>query len=168
MKSTPRQFTSIFLVCDTYCVKSIKAGELVSRDQGKRYTLRSPDMKILSRFDDFLRNGDNKHTLLDLIEQSLVEGREKLGPRKIFFSNVEHCRFIDTSQTYLMPELASDHEEADTKLVALVHAAQISPGQSFIIRSPSGNLDILVLFLLHFVRLIDICCLVDNGTGENY
>ena len=31
MKLIPRQFASIFLVCDTYCVKSIKAGERVSR-----------------------------------------------------------------------------------------------------------------------------------------
>ena len=57
----------------------------------------------------------------------LGEEREKLGPRKMFFSNVENCCFIDTSQIYLIPELASDHQEADTKLVALVHAAQISP-----------------------------------------
>ena len=52
-------------------------------------------MEILSDFDGFLRNGDIKRMLLDLIEQSLVEGREKLGPRKIYiFSNVEHCRFV--------------------------------------------------------------------------
>ena len=67
---------------------------------------------------------------------------------------MEHCSFIDTSQTYLIPELVSDHESADTKLVALVHAAQISPGQSVMIRSPSGDVDILVLFLIHSARLI--------------
>ena len=67
----------------------------------------------------------------------------------------------------LIVEIASDHEEADTKLLALVHAAQISPGQSVMIRSPSGDVDILVLFLLHSVRLVDIRCLVDYGTGKN-
>ena len=36
-KSIARQFTSIFLVCDTYGIKSIKAGEHVSRGQGKRF-----------------------------------------------------------------------------------------------------------------------------------
>ena len=95
MKSISRQFTCIFLVCDSYCVKSIKAGKCVLRGQAKHYVLRSPDMKIPSDFDDFLPKGDNKHMLLDLIEQSLIEGREKLGPQKIFFSDVEHCRFID-------------------------------------------------------------------------
>ena len=76
--------------------------------------------------------------------------------------------FIDTSQTHLIAELAYDHEEADTKLVALFHTAQISPGQSVMIRSPSGNVDILVLFLLHSDRLLDMHCLVDNGTGKNH
>ena len=61
-------------------------------------------MEILSDFDGFLRNGDIKRMLLDLIEQSLVEGREKLGLGKYYFSNVEHCRFIGTSQTHLIPE----------------------------------------------------------------
>ena len=79
-----------------------------------------------------------------------------------------YCRFIDTSQTHLIAELAHDHEEADTKLVALFHAAPISPGQSVMIRSPSGNVDILVLFLLHSDRLVDMYCLVDNGTGKNH
>ena len=97
----------------------------------------------------------------------------------MFFSNVENCCFIDTSQIYLIPELASDHQEADTKLVALVHAAQvspcqsvmirsqISPAQSVMIRSPSGDVDIFVLFLLHSARLVDIRYLVDNRTEKN-
>ena len=86
MNSIPRQFTSIFLVCDTYCVNSIKDGECASRGQSKRYVLRNPDMKIPSDFDNFLRNGDNKRTLLHLIEQSLVEGGErKYDHRKYYF-----------------------------------------------------------------------------------
>ena len=124
-------------------------------------------MNISSDFDNFLQYGDNKCMLLDLIEQSLVKGREKLRPQKIFFSNVEHCRFIYTSQTHLIPKLTSDHDEANTKLVELVHAAQISFGQSVMIRLPSGDVDILVLFLLHSARLVDIRCLDDNGTGKN-
>ena len=74
MKSISRQFMGIFLVSDSYCFKSVKAGECISRGQAKRYVLRSRDMKIPSDFDDFLRKGDNKHMLLDLIEQSLIEG----------------------------------------------------------------------------------------------
>ena len=77
-------------------------------------------MKMPSDFDDFLRNEENKRTLLR-------GGEREVRTTENVFSNVENCCFIDTSQTHLIPELASDHQEADTKLVALVHAAQISP-----------------------------------------
>ena len=59
-------------------------------------------MEIPSDFDEFLRNGENNRMVLDLIEQSHIEGREKLGPRKILFLNVECCHFIDTFQTHLI------------------------------------------------------------------
>ena len=64
-------------------------------------------------------------------------------------------------------ELASDHEEADTKLVALVHDIQIYPGLNVLIRSSSVDIDILVLFLLYSDRPEDIRWLVDTGTGKN-
>ena len=52
--------------------------------------------------------------------------------------------------------------------MALVHVAQTSPGQSVMTTFPSVDVDILlVLFLLHSTRLVDISCLVDNRTGKN-
>ena len=81
---------------------------------------------------------------------------------------MKHCNFIDDkSQALLILEIAFDHEKADTSLVVLVHAAQISPGQSVMIRNSSGDVGILVLFLMHSARLVDIRGLVDNGTGKN-
>ena len=128
IKSIPLQFTTIYLVCDTYCENSIKCGGRASRGQGKRYVIQSPDMKVPSDFDNFLRNGDNKKMLLNLIEQPLIEGRKRIDTRKVYFSNTELCHVIDSSQSQIVPELTSDHEEADTKLVALAHAAQITSG----------------------------------------
>ena len=147
IKSIPYMYTKIYLVCDTYCEKSIKSGERVSRGQGKRYILKSPDMKIPSDFDDLLRNSENKHMLLNLIEQSLIEGKETLGAWKIYFSNINHCSIINSSQTELVPELTSDPEEADTKLVAFVQSTRVPPGHSIMIRSPSGDIDILLFYI---------------------
>ena len=59
----------------------------------------------------------------------------------------------------------SDHEEAETKLVALVQAADVAPGEAVMVRSPSGDIDILALFLGHDSG--DIHVLVDNGTGKS-
>ena len=87
-----------------------------------------------------------------------------LYPR-FFFSNVNHCTLITRNEVHVVPELASDHEEADTKLVALFHNTDLSSGQSTMIRSSSGDIDILVLLLLHQCEGIRI--LIDNGTGKS-
>ena len=47
------------------------------------------------------------------------------------------------------PLLQRDHEEANTKLVALVEPTNIANGKTVMIRSPSGDIDIIVLFILH-------------------
>jgi hypothetical protein len=67
----------------------------------------------------------------------------------VFFSNVSHCRKITSGGSFVTDELFSDHEEADTKLVALVQAADVASGEAVMVRSPSGDIDILALFLAH-------------------
>ena len=59
----------------------------------------------------------------------------------------------------------SDHEEADTKLVALVRSSTPQPGNTVMIRSPSGDIDIVALFLGHEFPNVQI--LIDNGTGKD-
>ena len=61
-----------------------------------------------------------------------------------------------------MEDLASDHEEADTKLVAMSFSRHII-AENLMVRSPSGDIDILVLFLLHQCSHV----FIDNGTGSN-
>ena len=165
IRSVPNQYTNIFLVCDTYKEKSIKSGERQKRGQGKRYVIQNPDMKFPFNFADFMHNSDNKTMLLNLIEQSLIDDNEKLTYQTIYFSNVNHCTLISGNEVRLIPEFVSDHEEADTKLVALVHYAVLSSGQSVMVRSPSGDIDILILFSLHQREGIHI--LIDNGNGKS-
>ena len=64
-----------------------------------------------------------------------------------------------------IPELTSDHEEADTKLVAFLRASQLPPGSTAMIRSPSGDIDIITLFVCH--DFSDTQILIDNGSGKN-
>ena len=66
----------------------------------------------------------------------------------------------------IFPELASDHEEADTKLVALVKSAQVPTNNSVMVRYPSGDIDdILFLFLMH--AFDDVRVFIDNGSGKS-
>ena len=97
----------------------------------------------------FLRNGQNKEVLFNLIEQSIIDSKEQLKNKVVFFSNKSHCS-ITREAVNLYNGFASDHEEADTKLVALVNSYDLPANENcVVVRSPSGDIDILVLFLLH-------------------
>ena len=163
VNSIPDQYKKIYLVCDTYKEGSIKTSERRSRGSGKRYVIKSPNVKIPSEFFNFLKNRDNKTMLLDLIEQALIEDKSKLKDGIIFYSNRDYCRMISVVGNHIIDDLASDHEEADTKLVALVKASHLPSSHCVMVRSPSGYIDILVLFLSHDDG---ICVLIDNGTGN--
>ena len=101
--------------------------------------------------------------LFNLIECSIKKDRHRLKERVVFFSNSQHCSKITSEGSCLVPERASDHEEADTKLVALVNSADVNAGESFMVRS--GDIDILVLFLLH--QFEGKTVYIDNGTGKH-
>ena len=118
-------------------------------------------MKVPSDFSDFLKNGSNKEMLLDLLERSYIENKERLESKVVYFSNKEHCVRISQSNSSVVEELYSDHEEADTKLIAFAHQAE---SENIVIRSPSGDIDIPVLVLLHFTNKRVI---VDNGNGKS-
>ena len=92
-------------------------------------------MKLPADMKSFLRNGANKETLFNLIEVELKEGKKKVGHKVTYFSNVNHCLKISHHVAFVVTEKSSDHEEADTKLVPLVGAANIENGKT-VIRSP--------------------------------
>ena len=148
----PRQYKDIYIACDTYEENSIKWRERAARGTYERYFLRSPDIKVPHDFAGFLRNGSNKEMLFDLIQQSIEEDRANLEDRTVYFSNKKICTVIKEDQVTVLPNLSSDHEEDDTKLVALVCAADVPSEESIMVRSPSGDIDILTLFVAHDFR----------------
>ena len=50
-------------------------------------------------FSIFMKNGESKTTLLNLIEQVYMEHNTKLQDRVIYFPNETHCRKISTDDT---------------------------------------------------------------------
>ena len=160
----PRQYKDTHIACDTYEENSIKGGERAVRGTSERYFLRSPDMKVPHDFAGFLRSGSNKEMLFDLIQQSIEEDRANLEDRIVYFSSKKICTMIKEDQVTVLPNLNSDHE-GDTKLVALVCAANVPSEESIMVRSPSGDIDILTLFVAHDFR--DTKVFIDNGTSKN-
>ena len=91
-------------------------------------------MKLPADMQSFLRNGANKETLINLREVELKEGKKKVGDKVIYFSNVNHCLKITQHVAFIVTEKSSDHEETDTKLVALGGAANIENGKAVMVR----------------------------------
>ena len=160
----PSRYRNVYMVCDTYLENSIKSNERQARGDGKRYFLCSPDMKLPPDFTEFLRNGQNKEMLFNLIQQSFEESKSTLNSRVIYFSNKRECTMISENQVSIIPELSSNHEEADTKVIALVKSANVDNEDSVMVRSSSGDIDILALFLSHDFG--NTVIYVDNGTGK--
>ncbi len=165
LPSVLKQFTAIYIACDTYIDKGIKSGEREARGKSSGYMITNPDMKVPSGFVKFLQNGENKEMLFELMKRSIIEEREDLCDRTVYFSGISECTKISKDKVTEDVDLSCNHEEADTKLVALAAACSAEPGSTIIGRSPSGDIHILALFVGN--ELPSIRVLVDNGTGKN-
>ena len=95
---------------------------------------------------------------------AIIQDRNQLVGRTVMISNKTQCTKVTHDDVEVLENWASNHEEADTKLVALVKAANFTSDDTAMIRSSSGDIDVLALFLAHDFG--GTCILVDNGTGK--
>ena len=114
--------------------------------------------KMPRNFKDFLKNGENKSRLIELIQDVLIENKEEilemLKCREIMFSMDRVCKRITRTSVSLVEALCSNQEEAHTKL--LLHAKHVPDSDDrklVLVRSPSGDVDIQVLFISTFYAL---------------
>ena len=69
------QYTTIFIVCDTYQENSIKGGECQARGESERYVLTSPDKKCLMIIQAFFAMGKIKKCCSILSRKQSKRGR---------------------------------------------------------------------------------------------
>ena len=117
----PKGFKRIDLVADSYLQNSIKDAERANRGQSSRIILKSALSKIPREFSKFLSNGENKTRMIELIVETLqrktADVLNNVRTTKTILSREDHYQSISLSSN-------------DTRVI---------------IRSPSGNTDILVL-----------------------
>ena len=94
----------IYVVCNNYKEKSIKNTERRLRSPSQQYLLKSPDMKLPADMASFFKNGANKENLFKLIETPFIHDKVKLGSKKMFFSNTNHCSKITQSEMPKIPD----------------------------------------------------------------
>ena len=98
------------------------------------------------------------------MEDAIIKEKQNLHQLTVSFSKKSWCTKITSTSTSRISSFVSDHKEADTKLVALVNAFK-SSGNTLLVRSPSGDINILMLVLLH--QFENKRVLIDNGNGNS-
>ena len=146
------------IVFDQYIETSIKAGERSRSGESAALEVQigGPSTPVPKQWGKYISNPQNKVNLCDYLTKSLCKlGQERLPENKKLvigggLKDGERCVVVTRGQCCDMPDLKSDQEEADTRL--LLHAKYAStPETRIVIHSP--DTDVLVLSAAHFDRL---------------
>ena len=121
LSTFPKTYHRVYIVADTYKSASIKAGEREKRGCSNKIIVKSAKCKIPRNFKSFLKNGENKTRLIDLLCQFVNENTQRtcnlLKCSSIVFSEENFTyRISQNSEVTLNPELWSNQEVADTKV----------------------------------------------------
>ena len=103
----------------------------------------------------------------DVIVKKGLKVLELLACDEIYFSTDNECAKLTRDFAVGEEFLASNQEEADTKVVRhCKHALARSPNKNIILRSPSADIDITVIMTGKCIEEKDHC-FIDYGTGKN-
>ena len=140
------------IVADSYWPNSIKTSERTKRGLSEKILIKSSKTKIPREFSKFLSSSENKKRMIELLfdvfEKNCVKMLNLIKSNKLVISMEDSCRSLTLSAAEDVQCLTSNQEEADTKI--FLHCAQIlkeNDTDIVVIRSPSGDTDILVLLL---------------------
>ena len=171
VKSLPIGYNRVDIVADTYREISIKNSERKGRGHSSKVIIKSLQTKVQPDFCKFMKNGDNKSRLIDLIFEYITSNKLKvinyLRTTKIMLSSDNKCICVTRSCVNVEEDLCSNQEEADTKVILhCLHILHQNSNVSVILRSPSADTDIfiLTLALLHDHRGN---VFIDSGSGTN-
>ena len=167
LQDIPKQYDAIYIACDTYRSYSIKNAERSLKGDEDKFVVRSPDVRIPPDLKKFLNNGENKERMFELIEEVWIQSRNQNDRHTIYFARGSSCIKIANGVSEPVPQLNTNHEEADTKMAYLVQHVLRENGANklCIVRSSSGDIDIPVILVA--ADLADRRIFIDNGTGRN-
>ena len=125
LPSFPRKFQRVNIVADTYRNVSITAGERGSRERSDKVIIKLTKSKILKDFQAFLRDGENKNRLIDLLCETTSSSSDRtlviLQTSVICFSKEDSYVRLNASQVTTVDELSSNQDKADIKVI--LHSA---------------------------------------------
>ena len=164
----PKSYDRIDIVVDTYRQNSLKNPERTRRGTTEKVLVQSAKSRLLRNFNDFLKNGENKTRLIEIIEAVIIKRKdeilERLKCNEVLFSRDQVCTRITKFPVESVDSLSSNQEEADTKL--MLHDRDVLVDAVVLVRSPSGDIDINVLFINMFQAESERIY-IDFGTGKS-
>ena len=143
-------YKKVHIVADTYRPTSIKDPECLKRGYADKIIVHSAAARLPHNFDDFLKNGENKSSLINLIQEVIISRKtevlDTLRSDVLFFSNENVCHIITKEGITISIELSSNQEEADTKLALHAsYALTCDPNGTITIRNHYDDVDIIVI-----------------------
>ncbi len=100
----------------------------------------------------------------EFIKENHLEILDALHCSELYMSTESNCSKLSIFWVTSEDALASNQEEADTKVALHCHhALQCYPGKDVVIRSSSGDIDTLVIFLSKMEHQQRVY--LDSGTG---
>lgn len=109
--------------------------------------------------------------MIELILEVLQTRKEQIlndmKSKEIYFSTYNECLRVTKDDVSVIPQLCSNQDEADTKVILHAkHAIETNDEGMAIIRSHSGDIDIAVIALSHFIQ--DAArVILDSNTGKH-
>ena len=170
LKLLQTDYQRVDLVADSYRDMSIKSGTRNERGMSSKIIIKSEKSKIPSNFQSFLSEGANKTRLIeimfDVIKKNKVKVFNLIRCQRLFLSVEGSCEIVTRTSINNCDDLCSNQEEADTRLILHAKHPIDHASYSIIIRSPSGDTDIIVLavsLLFDFKEKI----FLDSGSSGN-
>jgi len=169
LRTLPKGFHRVDIVADCYRNNSIKSSERIKRGDSEKVIIGSLFSRLPRDMNKFLMNNDNKNSLIKLIFRFIRDNRARvlqmLQTETIILSGDSECYNV-TATSVSESTLKSNHEEADTKVVMHVYDILQNTSLSIVLRSPSGDTDILVI-LLGVITSGKERVYYDYGNGKN-
>jgi hypothetical protein len=160
-------FSRVDFVCDRYPEKSIKNLERDKRAVGGTNVIRiySEQQRVPRQWKKFMASGENKEEIMKFIFNTWRHADpQALKCVEVFLAHEDKCHKLtellgDMSCTEI-EELSSDHEEADTRMIAHARHASLSYS-NVIVKSPDTD-----VFLIALNAINDIIANLFFETGK--
>lgn len=164
---------TVHFVTDTYLENSIKQLERARRGSASAYIIGGRKTKLPHDFKTFLHNSENKRQLTCFLLKEWQTDRyaQRLQGRNVYFVLESQCICLHsmdglTVDASPVPELSSNQEEADTRIIlhCLYSSQQMPTDVAVVVRSP--DTDVFILLMAYSFE-IQQPLMFDTGGGNN-